>query len=288
MEKYVRKPHWIKSIVPSNNDFKEIRKALKFSGIHTVCEEAKCPNLGECWQKRTATIMILGDICTRGCRFCNVKTAKNGKELGKVEVEKSVDMVKLMGLRYIVITSVDRDDLVDYGSTHFAAIISGIKNEHPDVMVEVLIPDFNNDGSCLNRIGDANPYVIAHNLETVERITPIVRDRKSSYRKSLNVLKYFKKCYPGIPTKSSLMVGLGEDWTEIERSMDDLIKVGVKIITFGQYLQPTRKHLRVEKYYTPEEFSKLSKIAYAKGFEFVASGPMVRSSYRADEYAKQI
>lgn len=282
------KPNWVKAKIPKGEGFREIKSNLRAKGLFTVCEEAKCPNLGECWAAKTATMMILGDTCTRACKFCNVKTGNPKGFLNKDEIFQAAQMVKIMNLKYLVVTSVDRDDLDDYGAGHFAAVVNEIHYQHPDVKVEVLIPDFNGDEMHMHTLAKSKPFVIAQNLETVERLTHPVRDRRAGYQKTLNALKFYSDNYSDIATKSSLMVGLGENLDELKLAMTDLRAHGVKIITLGQYLQPSLNHLRVERFYSPEEFDELKAIAYQLGFDFVASGPMVRSSYKAADYLKFI
>lgn len=279
-----RMPSWLKSKIPSGENYKIISKELRKRSLFTVCEEASCPNMAECWDKKTATMMILGDICTRGCRFCKVKTGHPGGIVNEGEIQAAVEMVKVMSLKYLVVTSVDRDDLADYGATHFANVVKAIKSDYPNVLVEVLVPDFCGDENSMNILGKSSPFVIAHNVETVRRLSTEVRDQRAGYQKSLDVLKFYKTNFHNIATKSSIMIGLGESMVEIEETLRDLKNVGVNIVTLGQYLTPTKKHLAVEKYYTPEEFTTLKKLAYRIGFDFVASGPMVRSSYRAYDY----
>lgn len=285
---YNPKPRWLKVDMPSGDDFHDLKKNMKSRGLATVCEEARCPNIGECWAARTATIMILGDTCTRACKFCHVKTGNPQGIINVDEIKNSVEMVAMMALKYLVITSVDRDDLSDHGAGHFAAVVKAIAHHHPDTKVEVLIPDFLGIKEHMNTLATAEPFVIAQNLETVKRLTHPVRDRRAGYQQTLAALKYYKENFSHITTKSSLMVGLGETWQELEEAMDDLREAKVEIITFGQYLQPSRRHLKVAKYYHPKEFEELKKIAYTKGFEFVASGPLVRSSYKAGDYLKHI
>ncbi len=279
-----RKPDWIRSLIPAGDEYKLVSKNLKERGLFTVCEEAKCPNLGECWKLKTATIMILGGTCTRNCRFCNVATGNPKGLLNLNEIPNSSEIVAMLGLKYIVVTSVDRDDLKDYGAGHFANVVRKIREDHPKTMVEVLVPDFNCVHEHMSTLGDADPFVIAHNLETVRRLTPSIRDHKASYQQSLDVLQFYKDNYPNIAIKSSIMVGIGETFDELCDAMDDLRAAGVNILTFGQYLMPTKKHIPVERFYSPEEFDQLKEVALQKGFDFVASGPMVRSSYKASEY----
>ncbi len=283
-DKYQRKPEWLKVKLPQGEDFKDIRNNLHSKGLATVCEEAKCPNISECWSARTATVMILGDTCTRACKFCHVKTGNPKGFINPEEIQNTSNMVKIMSLRYVVITSVDRDDLEDHGAGHFAAVIKKVHEDHPDTKVEVLIPDFAGNESRMHTLAQANPYVIAQNIETVRRLTHPVRDPRASYDTTLSCLKFYKEHYPHIQTKTSLMVGLGENWNEIQETLEDLRKVGVDIVTFGQYLQPSKRHLNVEKFYTPEEFEELKRMSLKLGFKFVASGPLVRSSYKAADF----
>lgn len=283
-DKYQRKPEWLKVKLPQGEDFKDIRNNLHEKGLATVCEEAKCPNISECWSARTATVMILGDTCTRACKFCNVKTGNPKGFINPEEIQNTSNMVKIMSLRYVVITSVDRDDLPDHGAGHFAAVIKKVGEDHPETKVEVLIPDFGVDHERMHKLAKAAPYVIAQNLETVKRLTHPVRDPRAGYEKTLDCLSFYKTHYPQIQTKTSLMVGLGETWTEIQETLVDIRKAGVDIVTFGQYLQPSKRHLNVEKFYTPEEFEELKRMALKLGFKFVASGPLVRSSYKAADF----
>lgn len=278
------KPRYLKAKTPKGDNFLKIKKSLRDKKLHTVCEEAKCPNLGECWDSKTATMMILGDTCTRACKFCHVKTGNPKGIINLGEPQKASEMVALMGLKYLVVTSVDRDDLDDFGATHFANVIKEIAKDFPEVKVEVLIPDFGGIENCMDILARSNPFVIAQNLETVQRLTSQVRDRRAGYEQTINALKYYSKNYPNIATKTSVMVGLGETKEELVEAMTDLRAVGVNIITFGQYLRPTLAHLEVQRYYELEEFEHLKKIAYDIGFDFVASGPMVRSSYKAADY----
>ena len=280
----VGKPRFLKSRIPKGDNYTGVKKSLRERNLFTVCEEAKCPNLGECWDAKTATMMILGDTCTRACKFCNVKTGNPKGVVDQDEPRKASEMVSMMALKYIVITSVDRDDLGDYGASHFASVVRHVNQDHPDVKVEVLIPDFAVVPEHMHTLAKSNPFVIAQNLETVERLTHPVRDRRAGYEKTLNALKFYNDHYQHIATKSSLMVGLGETKDELVEAMLDLKKVGVNIITFGQYLRPTLAHLEVQKYYELDEYDHLKKIAYDIGFDFVASGPMVRSSYKAADY----
>jgi len=278
------KPRHLKAKIPKGDNYLEIKKSLKSKNLFTVCEEAKCPNLGECWDRKTATMMILGDTCTRACKFCHVKTGNPKGLLDLDEPKKASEMVDVMGLKYLVVTSVDRDDLDDYGAGHFANVVKQIAVDHPEVKVEVLIPDFSVVEEHMHTLAQSKPFVIAQNLETVKRLTHQVRDRRAGYDKTINALKFYAENYPDIATKTSLMVGLGETKEELIEAMIDLKNAGVKIITFGQYLRPTLAHLEVQRYYEIEEFDHLKKIAQDIGFDFVASGPMVRSSYKAADY----
>lgn len=278
------KPRHLKARIPKGNNYLGIKKSLRERNLYTVCEEAKCPNLGECWDAKTATMMILGDTCTRACKFCHVKTGNPKGLLDLEEPRKASEMVEMMGLKYLVVTSVDRDDLDDFGAGHFASVVDQIAQDHPEVKVEVLIPDFHAVSEHMHTLAKSNPFVIAQNLETVKRLTHPVRDRRASYEKTLEALKFYRTHYPHIATKSSLMVGLGETKEELTQAMIDLKEAGVNIITFGQYLRPTLAHLEVQKYYEVAEFDHLKKIAYDIGFDFVASGPLVRSSYKAADY----
>jgi len=257
---------------------------MRSKTLHTVCEEARCPNIYECWANRTATFMILGDICTRACRFCAVNTGMP-TELDLQEPERVAEAAENMNLRHCVITSVARDDLKDGGASIFAGTIAAMRKRLPLCSVEVLIPDFMGDEASLRIVMDAKPDILNHNIETVERLSDRVR-AKAKYRRSLELLQRAKQMQPDIPTKSSIMLGVGEEWDEILQAMDDLRAVDCDILTIGQYLQPTPKHLRVEKYYTPEQFAALKEEGMKRGFSHVESGPLVRSSYHAHEQVK--
>jgi lipoic acid synthetase len=287
-EELTPKPRWLKMPLPKGGNYNMLQKNLAERGLFTVCQEAKCPNIGECWDKKTATMMILGDTCTRACKFCHVKTGNPKGLVNLEEIEKASQMVGMMALKYLVVTSVDRDDLADYGAGHFAAVVKRIHQDWPETKVEVLIPDFNGEAKHMRTLADSNPFVIAQNLETVERLTYPVRDRRAGYKKTLDVLAFYSQNYPHIVTKSSLMVGLGESIEELDMAMNDLHSAGVRIITFGQYLQPSVRHLKVVRYYKPSEFEQLKHMALDKGFEFVASGPMVRSSYKAADFLEYL
>ncbi|NNM66821.1 MAG: lipoyl synthase [Spirochaetales bacterium] len=278
----IRKPEWLKITHRREDEYREIRLSLRSKGLHTVCEEAACPNLNECWSKKTATLMILGDTCTRGCRFCHVKTGHPKGFIDPTEIDHAAEMVALMKLDYLVLTSVDRDDLPDHGAGHFAAIINRIKRDFPSTKIEALVPDFGGDTDRMKIIVDHAPLVVAQNMETVKRLTHPVRDIRAGYELTLHCLDFYKKS--GMRTKTSLMVGLGETIEELEETMKDLRSVGVDVLTFGQYLQPTKAHWPISRYYSPREFSELQRTAYKLGFAFVASGPLVRSSYKASDY----
>lgn len=277
------KPPWLKQRwTADREDFGHIRDALRRRGLVTVCEEASCPNIDECWsQEGTATFMIMGDTCTRGCGFCDVDTG-GGEELDPLEPAKIAGAVEEIGLDYVVITSVDRDDLPDGGADHFARTVKAVRHE-TDALVEVLIPDFQGDQDCLQRIVEEGPTVLAHNIETVERLQGEVRDPRAGYRQSLGVLENAKDLDSSLYTKSSLMLGVGETEEEVITALEDLREVDVDIVKLGQYLQPSGEHLAVERYVPPEEFDDLEDRALDLGFEFVAAGPFVRSSYRAGE-----
>lgn len=277
------KPDWLKIRPPGGEQFIQIKRTLRRHGLHTVCEEAHCPNVHECWGGGTATLMLMGDVCTRGCRFCHVTSGHPGA-LDPLEPWKVAQVVGEWGLDYIVLTSVNRDDLPDGGAGHFAQTIRAIKERHPGIRIEVLIPDFQGDREALRQIVEARPDVIDHNVETVERLTPKVRDHRAKYRQSLSVLANVKALDPTRYTKSSIMLGLGEAEAELRQAMVDLRAVGVDILTLGQYLQPTKRHLNVVEYVHPERFAHYKKLAESLGFLYVAAGPLVRSSYRAGEF----
>lgn len=283
-ERPLRRPEWLKVQLKTGGDFKELKEIMRGERLHTVCEEARCPNIYECWAHRTATFMILGNICTRACRFCAVTPGKP-TELDLAEPERVADATRKMGLRHVVVTSVARDDLADGGASVFAATIHAIRKSSQECKVEVLIPDFMGSASALQTVMDANPDILNHNIETVRRLSDRVRS-KAKYERSLELLQRAHQMKPDIPTKSSIMLGVGEEWDEILATMDDLRRMDVGIMTIGQYLQPTRKHLRVERYYTPEEFTQLRKEGKSRGFLHVESGPLVRSSYHAHEQAQ--
>ena len=276
-----RKPTWLKAKIPGGADYAALRDNVREHKLHTVCESASCPNLGECWSAGTATVMILGNTCTRGCRFCDVPKGKPDGLDGE-EPERVAESVRLMGLKYVVITSVARDDLADGGAQHFAATIAAIRSASPDTTIEVLTPDFlrKPDGAAI--LATARPDVFNHNLETVPRLYPSIRPG-ARYYQSLRLLDQVKRLEPAIFTKSGLMVGLGETRAELMQVMDDLRVADVDFLTIGQYLQPTVKHAAVESFVTPETFAEYAALARAKGFLLVSATPLTRSSYHADE-----
>ncbi len=280
---YLKKPEWLKVKIPSGTEFKAVFDLLKKYNLSTVCQEARCPNMHECWNKKSATIMILGRVCTRSCRFCAVETGHPHGALDAQEPSHVAIVIKELGLRYVVITSVDRDDLDDYGSGHYAQTIRCIRKTNPDTRVEALIPDFSAEKEFIKKVIDAGPFVIGHNVETVERLSPYIRDKRCGYNTSLDVLRIAKMCDSTVFTKSGFMVGLGEHREDIVKTFMDLRDARVDVVTIGQYLQPTRKHHVVQKYYTPGEFDELRSIGNKMGLKRVLSGPLVRSSYHAAE-----
>ena len=275
------KPDWIRIKLTTGDNYQDIKQMMRSKTLHTGCEEARCPNIYEGWANRTATFMILGDICTRACRFCAVNTGMP-TELDLQEPQRVAEAAEQMNLRHCVVTSVARDDLKDGGASIFAGTIKAIRERLPFCSVEVLIPDFQGDADALRIVMDAKPDILNHNIETVERLSDRVR-AKAKYRRSLELLRRAKEMQPEIPTKSSIMLGVGEEWDEILQAMDDLRAVDCDILTIGQYLQPTPQHLRVEKYYKPEQFAALKEEGMKRGFSHVESGPLVRSSYHAHE-----
>lgn len=279
----IRKPVWIRVRAPSGENYVKFKQTLGVQKLYTVCEEAKCPNIAECWGTGTATIMIMGDTCTRGCRFCAVKSGKPDT-LDAEEPTRVARAIKEWGLRYVVITAVCRDDLEDGGAEHFAKTIRAVKILCPKTIVEPLIPDFIGNEDSIRKIIDSQPEVISHNIETVARLTPKVRDTRASYEQTLQVLKKIKDIDSKIYTKSSIMLGLGETKEEVVQTMTDLRSAGVNILTMGQYLQPTLKHLPVVEYIAPEKFNALKEIGNIMGFTYVASGPLIRSSFKAGEF----
>ncbi|MBK2357279.1 lipoyl synthase [Francisella hispaniensis] len=284
---HVRKPDWLKVQKQDSREYLKVKSITKKHKLSTVCEEARCPNINECWSHGTATIMLMGSVCTRACKFCSVDTGNPKGWLDKDEPMNAAESVKLMGLEYVVLTSVDRDDLEDGGAGHYAATITAIKNLNQNIKVEALTPDFAGINENIDKIINTKVDVIAQNIETVERLTHPVRDPRAGYWQTLNFLKYVKQKSPNVLTKTSIMVGLGETDEEIYKTMDDARSVGVDIITLGQYMQPTKHHLSVERFVTPQQFEEYRKVGLEKGFLEVASGPMVRSSYRADRVFKR-
>jgi lipoyl synthase len=281
-EDYLRKPEWLKIKLNTNENYTGLKKMMREKKLHTVCEEAKCPNIHECWAvRKTATFMILGSVCTRACRFCAVKTGLP-TELDLQEPERVAESVEQMGLKHAVITAVARDDLKDGGAQVFAETVRAVRKRNPFCSIEVLPSDMNGNYEDLKTLMDAKPDILNHNIETVKRLTPRVRAR-ATYERSLEFLRRAKEMEPSIPTKSSIMIGLGETKEEIIETMDDLRANNVDIMTIGQYLQPTKRHLKVQKYWSPEEFAELKEIALSKGFSHCEAGPLVRSSYHADE-----
>lgn len=278
------KPEWLKVRMPGGGRYEQVKKTLKELKLHTVCEEASCPNVGECWGSGTATVMLMGDVCTRGCRFCDVASGTPGA-LDPLEPRHLAEAVGRLGLDYLVVTSVNRDELEDGGASHFAQAIVELRRAAPKTLVEVLTPDFQGRVRALDMIIDAQPTVAAHNLETVKRLTPSVRDRRAAYQQSLDVLAHYKA--GGMRTKSSLMLGLGETQDEVVAAMEDLRAVDCDILTLGQYLRPTEKHLPVVDFVRPEVFQELEQLGTVMGFKFVAAGPLVRSSYKAGEFFVQ-
>jgi len=277
-----RKPRWLRARIPGGGRYEAVRDNVREHRLSTVCEESHCPNIGECWSNGTATIMVMGSVCTRACRFCAVDTGNPGGWLDRDEPAHVAESVELMGLRYIVLTSVDRDDLEDGGAAHYAACVAAIKARTPRVAVEALTPDFSGDRDAVARVVDSGLDVFAQNVETVERLTHPVRDPRAGYQQTLGVLAFAKRHRPDILTKTSLMLGLGETEEEVLRTMDELRRIDVDILTLGQYLQPTRNHLPVREFITPEAFNRYRELGLGRGFVEVASGPLVRSSYRAE------
>ncbi len=278
------KPSWLKVRLPSGAEYSRLKGNFRGLKLHTVCEEARCPNLAECWQSGTATIMILGDVCTRACRFCAVKTARAGVPVDPDEPRRVAEALARMNLRYVVITSVDRDDLEDGGAGTFADTIRETRRRCPDLIIETLIPDFRGDIRALGKVVDAAPQVIGQNIETVRRLTRYARDARCGYEQTLDVLANVKTLDPRICTKSAILLGLGETAGEVLKTMRDLRERNVDILTLGQYLQPTKKHVPVAEFVHPDRFREYEEQGMRLGFRYVAAGPMVRSSYRAAEF----
>lgn len=273
------------SVKPASTaKYANVKTKVASLGLHTVCEEAHCPNITECWSGGTATFMVLGGSCTRGCRFCSVPKRKSGDPVDTNEPEKLAEAISEWKLSYAVITSVCRDDLPDQGSAHFARCVAEIKKINPDTIIELLIPDFMGSIECIRQIAGAGPDVIGHNIETVERISPEIRDRRASYAQSLHVLSSVKEVMPGCKTKSAIMLGLGETDEEVVKAMEDLRNAHVDFLAIGQYLRPSKHHVEVAEYIKPERFAELRQLGKEIGFAYVAAGPFVRSSYRAGEH----
>ncbi|XP_026461464.1 lipoyl synthase, mitochondrial isoform X1 [Ctenocephalides felis] len=285
----LRLPPWLKTSIPTGTNFSKVKTQLRDLKLNTVCEEARCPNIGECWGggthgTSTATIMLLGDTCTRGCRFCSIKTSRAPPLPDPNEPVNTATAIAKWGVDYIVLTSVDRDDLPDGGSNHFAETVKEIKRQNSNILVECLVPDFRGNLECVKTIANCGLDVYAHNIETVESLTPFVRDRRANYRQTLKVLEAAKSINPDLITKSSIMLGLGETDEEVEQTMKDLRNVGVDCVTLGQYMQPTKRHLKVVEYVTPAKYKHWEDRGAELGFLYTASGPLVRSSYKAGEF----
>lgn len=284
MTERVRKPEWLKINIGANERYTETKRIVESHCLHTICSSGRCPNMGECWGRGTATFMIGGGICTRSCKFCNTPTGRP-LPLDPNEPAHVAESVRLMKLSHAVITSVDRDDLPDLGASHWASTIQEVRRMNPDTTIEVLIPDFQGRAELIAQVIEASPDIIAHNMETIRRISPLVRSA-ARYDTSLKVLQQIAES--GIKTKSGIMVGLGETPAEVEELMDDLLQAGCQIMTIGQYLQPSHRHYPVAEYVTPEQFRRYKEIGLQKGFEQVESGPLVRSSYHADQSFRKL
>jgi lipoic acid synthetase len=278
-----RKPDWLKVRLPGGERYEQLKEKVRTLDLHTVCQEAMCPNVAECWGAGTATIMILGDTCTRGCHFCNVKTGSPRGEVDWLEPKRVAEAVRELGWKYLVLTAVDRDDLADGGAAIFAHTVRMIRRLVPDAKVECLTGDFAGDLRALDLVLEAEPEVLAHNLETVRRLQPAVRDRRANFDQSLAILIHAKRSGRVRYTKTSLMLGLGESEAEIEETMEAALAGGVDIFTMGQYLQPTKRHLDVVEFVTPEKFARLKHLGLSKGFRQVVSSPLSRSSYHAEQ-----
>jgi lipoic acid synthetase len=281
--RFAPKPPWLKVRAPGGERYRELKETFRSLDLHTVCEEARCPNVGECWSEGTATVMLLGDTCTRGCRFCAVTTGQPRGAVDGREPEHVARALSRMPLQYVVMTMVDRDDLLDGGADHVAKTVRRLKELRPDMLIETLVGDFGGHHGPVDVTVDARPDVWAHNIEVVHRLQRTIRDKRCSYEQSLDVLRHAKERAPGLITKSSIMVGIGETDDEVIETMRDLRGAGVDIVTVGQYLRPTPKHAPVDRYVEPERFDGFAREGRAIGFAFVASGPLVRSSYKAAE-----
>lgn len=277
------KPAWLRVRIPSGARYQEVRDIVQTHKLNTVCAESKCPNIAECWGRGTATLMLMGSVCTRACKFCAVSTGNPHGWLDHNEPASVADAVALMQLKYVVLTSVDRDDLIDGGAGHYAACIRAIHERSPHTAVEALTPDFSGSEACVAKVLDAGLTTFAQNIETVERLTHEVRDVRAGYRQTLDVLAFAKRHAPQTLTKTSMMLGLGETDTEIEQAMDDIRAAQVDILTFGQYMRPTQHHLPVRRFVSPDEFKAYRALGLSKGFREVVSGALVRSSYRAEQ-----
>ena len=281
---HVKKPDWLKVSIGANANYAETKRIVDTHHLHTICSSGRCPNMGECWGKGTATFMIGGNICTRACKFCNTRSGRP-LPLDAEEPMHVARSIALMKLKHAVITSVDRDDLPDLGAAHWVQTIKAVKEMNPQTTLEVLIPDFQGREELIAQVAETKPEIISHNMETVRRLTPAVRS-VATYDRSLQVIKALQRC--SVTAKSGIMVGLGETSQEVEEVMDDLLAVGCKILTIGQYLQPTHKHYPVHEYVTPEQFALYREIGLKKGFQQVESGPLVRSSYHAEKHVRGI
>ncbi|KAK3674386.1 hypothetical protein LTR78_005855 [Recurvomyces mirabilis] len=285
---HTRLPEWLKTPIPNNENYKRIKNDLRGLGLHTVCEEARCPNISDCWggddkSAATATIMLMGDTCTRGCRFCSVKTSRAPPPLDPHEPENTAEALKRWGLGYVVMTAVDRDDLADGGAHHWAETVRKVKQKAPNILVETLTGDFDGHLDMVKLVAQSGMDVYAHNVETTEELTPYVRDRRAKFRQSLAVLAAAKEARPNLITKTSIMLGLGETESQLWATLRELRAVDVDVVTFGQYMRPTKRHMKVEEYVTPATFELWRQRALGLGFMYVASGPLVRSSYKAGE-----
>jgi lipoic acid synthetase len=281
--RFAPKPAWLKVRAPGGETYNGLKETFRALDLHTVCEEARCPNVGECWAEGTATVMLLGDVCTRGCRFCAVTTGDPRGAVDGREPEHVARAIARLSLQYVVLTMVDRDDLLDGGASHVARTVTRLRELRPDILIETLLGDFGGHESYVDVTVAASPDVWAHNIEVVRRLQRTIRDVRCSYERSLGVLRRVKAKDPARWTKSSIMVGLGETADEVHETMRDLRDVGVDIVTIGQYLRPTPKHAAVHRYVTPEEFAQYADVGKGLGFRYVASGPLVRSSYKAAE-----
>ncbi len=282
---HIGKPAWLKTPIPTGETYFNIKRDLRERKLHTVCESAKCPNIGQCWNTNTATFMVLGDVCTRGCRFCNVKTGDPNGWLDHDEPRQVAESAALMKLKYVVITMVDRDDLPDGGAAHVGLVVRAVKELNPGIIIELLAGDFKGSDEALKTILAEKPDVYAHNIETIERLSPRVRDARANYRQSLKSLKRVRELAEyRVFTKSAIMLGLGEEETEVQKSLGDLREAGVEFVNMGQYMRPTNKHLSIKRFAHPDEFERLGQFAESIGFVAVASAPLVRSSFKANEY----